>query len=358
MKRAFDEVQIESSSEDEIQDDDITTYEVDLSEAILFDEAQHDLPINERNKHPRDDLITFDPVPHTYTLEDGHVFKYSVTSLLSIVEYPFPVNMIINNMHFAPQGSEKPWEAKYRKADSKYNEMTRYDVMMKWCVIPQENGTYMHNCIDEYYNASHRGSFLKATARDIKNFFLKNTSFDRQDLLRYVDAFCLADLYLRNNGWKVYRTEWRIYSKKLDIAGSVDAVFRKMCPDRTYKYLLVDWKCSDKEYTEQNYPKFLQEPWGHVQNTKLNCYGGQLGNYEFIFQEEYGIKFEKRMLFQLQPNGHMEKHIIKPNMANTRALFLTYSKYRTYINVMSTPKLARKYLKFPEVTTFAYQPNV
>ena len=104
--------------------------------------------------------------------------------------------------------------------------------------------------------------------------------------------------YMVPKGATIMSTEREIRSLKLDIAGSVDAVFKM--PDDSI--IVVDWKLSDKLYMNMTGFRKMMAPLNHLDDCDGAGYALQTSIYQYLFEEEYGYTVSERILVSLSPD--------------------------------------------------------
>tara|TARA_B100001989_G_C24547919_1_gene472243 strand:+ start:898 stop:2244 length:1347 start_codon:yes stop_codon:yes gene_type:complete len=105
--------------------------------------------------------------------------------------------------------------------------------------------------------------------------------------------------YIIPNGATIMSTEREIRSFRLDIAGSVDAVFKM--PDESI--VVVDWKLSDKLYMNMTGFKKMMAPLNHLDDCDGAGYALQTSIYQYLFEKEYGYTVSERILVSLSPEN-------------------------------------------------------
>lgn len=214
---------------------------------------------NEKNAHCRDGLIDFDPSQHVYYFE-GRQFD-SVTTIVESCFEQFDADYWAKvKCPSDPESLKRQWEAKAREA--------------------RELGTQMHDRIERYY----LGQQIEAEAQTDTTFrhFLE---FDRHYRLT------------------PYRTEWRIFSERYGIAGTLDF----LAVDSDGHFTIYDWKRSTKvvdasgRIVRGKYPKYALRPLSKLPDTTYHHYALQVSIYRFILAEHYGIEVDKARLGVFHP---------------------------------------------------------
>jgi len=194
----------------------------------------------------KDPSFTFDPECHIYTLSGNIIESASTVS-----------------KRFQPKFDTEYWSR--RKADER--GVTRRVILDEW-EQKRNIGSNVHSMI-EY--------FWKRESADIDIEILDNE-------MEYYDRF--LDFYRE----RLFRLEpiaqeLRVYSKKYQIGGTIDAVFK--IEDT---YIIADWKTGTRFKTDEdkNSAK-LKRPFSKDYNNEHNRYSLQLSIYALIL-EEWGIK--------------------------------------------------------------------
>lgn len=224
---------------------------------------------NQRNKHHRDDFLSFDKESHTYMVK-GKVLD-SVTTLVSNSFPKFKVE-------------------EHAKHTAARKGMTILEVIEMWEKKGEESrklGTLLHEKIEKHYQG--------IDSPDDPTFQLFK-QFTSKILL------------------KPYRTEWGVYDYDLGIAGSIDFV-----DYQNGEYSIYDWKRSDKLIANELPAKINQYgekgnyPLGHLDNSPYYHYALQLSIYKYILERNYGIKV-----------SHLRLGIFHPSYAKPYLLEMPY----------------------------------
>ena len=168
-----------------------------------------------KNAHERDSHISFEEVPHIYTI-DGDSDYMSVTSWNSTHFPKFDSDSVITKMMASPRWPNSP-----------YFGMTREEIKMKWKndgIVASDAGTKMHYNIECFYNEMDVEDDGSLEWKYFKEF---NDSLEKK--------------------LTPYRTEWMVWDRELRLAGSVDMLFEN--PDGTLQ--IYDWKRSKKVVKEK-----------------------------------------------------------------------------------------------------------
>jgi len=220
------------------------------------------------NTHSRDEIISFDPIPHVYSIKsDPNSLYTSVTTWVHSHFSNFNADIIINKMI-----KSKNW------INNKYYGMSSKDIKKLW----NDNrdsaanlGTILHYDIECYYNDTpHNNNTLEFT-------YFKNFTHDFPSL-------------------KPFRTEWNIWDYDLKIAGSVDMVFQN--DDGTI--MIYDWKRCKEINKHSSFNKFAITPCiEHLPDTNYWHYTLQLNIYKFIIEKNYAKIVSHLRIVVLHPNN-------------------------------------------------------
>jgi len=226
--------------------------------------------LNLKNPHVKDKNITMEESTHTYTIK-GQKRKFkSITSLVKDYFPPFDADLVIDKMMNGRNWNES----------SPYFHMTKSQIKDLWSKNGKdasEKGTIMHAHIENYYNN-----------QPVPQDFL--SSKEGQLFLDFVEDYSLEP----------YRTEWKIYSKKYELAGSVDILFKD--PDDESKLIIADWKRSKDIKMENRYGKGLGVL-KDVDDCNFMHYSLQLNCYRLLLENYYGVKISHMFLVILYPEN-------------------------------------------------------
>ena len=219
------------------------------------------------NAHPRDKRITFDPIPHTYTIDGDPSVKYtSVTTWNHSHFEEFDADAIIDSMM-----RSKKW------TESKYYGQTADEIKAGWDKNRDEAaaaGTAMHYDIECYYNQCPR----------------ENTSTEYEYFKQFLEDYPHLE---------PYRTEWTIFHEELRLSGSIDMVFRNK-KDGTFS--IYDWKrCREIKKADRKCSK--NPVIENIPDTNYWHYCLQLNTYKAILESKYDMKIFDMFLVCLHPEN-------------------------------------------------------
>ena len=228
----------------------------------------------ERNKHPRDNSITFDEEPHIYTIDGDSTFM-SVTTWVHTHFEPFNADKIIANMM-----KSRHWH------NNKYYGKTPCQIKGEWEQNRDESadaGTKLHYDIECYYNNCYNNKNNSIEFEYFKNF--------QKDI-----------------GSKMipYRTEWMVYHEGYRMAGSIDMIFEN--PDGTLQ--IYDWKRCKEIKKHSAWDKYAITPeLQSLPDTNFWHYSVQLNTYKNIIESKYGKVVTDMYLICLHPNNNNNNYI-------------------------------------------------
>jgi len=229
------------------------------------------LLLEEKNAHPRDELIKFKEDGHIYTLNVNNeiVNPLSVTTLIHKFFPHFDADLILDKMF------------KSGKLNPKYEGKTKTQIKAEW----DENGK----------TASGLGTLMHA---DIERFLndiqpLNKNSIEFGYFMNFWTS--LTNTY---PNLKPFRTEWIVYDEDKNLAGSIDCILENDKGD----LVILDWKRS-KEIKYDNRFETGYTPFNKLDNCNYNHYTLQLNIYRHLLQTKYRKKILYMMLVILHPNN-------------------------------------------------------
>ena len=230
--------------------------------------------LEERNKHLRDNDITFDEGPHIYTIKGDSSFT-SVTTWVHQHFAKFDSDKIIKNMM-----SSRNW------TKSKYYGKTADEIKADWDKNKNEAadaGTKMHFDIECFYNECYKNDNDSIEFNYFKNF--------QEEV---------------GSKMTPYRTEWMVYHEEYRLAGSIDMIFEN--PDGTLQ--IYDWKRCKEIKKINAWDKYAITPeLDHLPDTNYWHYSLQLNTYKRILEQKYGKKVTDMYLVCLHPNNSNSNYL-------------------------------------------------
>ncbi len=226
----------------------------------------------------RDPNFIFDEASHTYsylnpdTGRPVQTFK-SVTGFLGQFKKPFDSEMIAGIVAKKRGVSKKIILAEWKEIS---------DIALKL-------GTNVHKWIEDYYNGENPELPTVENEYERVQMFLK----------LYEDKL---------HKFKPLHQEFRVFSRKWGLAGTLDALFQ--LNDGIY---VGDWK-TNKKFTTDLQPEGRKQkllyPFDDMWDNSLNGYSIQLSMYRLMLQEESGYETNGGFLVWIGPNGKPEMHKI------------------------------------------------
>ncbi|WP_308587661.1 DUF805 domain-containing protein [uncultured Parabacteroides sp.] len=230
-------------------------------------------PINKNNKHKNDDIIKFYPEEHLY--------------LVNNIEF-IPVSTAVSRF-FHEFDKEK-----FAKMKASQRGVTIDYILEEWeCKgnMAKECGTFLHTQIENTFGGKIRENIYQFNynGKDIK---VSNCKSIEKEL----DFF---DLFIKEHEFTPYRTEWRVFDSKYQIAGSIDLIAKK-----ENRYIMFDWKRSEKIIIPNGIGFVIrrnsfQNGIGglkHLDDSSYNHYCLQQNLYKYIVENNYGINIDQMFL--------------------------------------------------------------
>lgn len=177
----------------------------------------------------------------------------AVTRLVNGAFPSFNAGEVIERMQSSPRWSASP-----------YFGQTAADIQRTWTAkgrAAAAEGVRLHRQIENYYNA-------------------RPVEYTEEDFLQFLDFDAAKVVHDRLTPLRV---EWRICAPALQVAGTLDAVFRK--PDGSV--VLVDWKRTAVLRKSNPWEKGLLKGLSHVPATNFWKYALQLNLYKTILESAY-----------------------------------------------------------------------
>lgn len=263
-----------------------------------------------KNPHERDARITFDPIPHKYTVDGNtdpnHTYT-SVTTWNHAHFEAFDADAIITKMM-----ASKTWAT-----NEKYKGQTREQIKAGWDLNRDQAaaaGTEMHAAIELFYN---RAAALERPEHAII-LTIDECSPDAPGtpganpetpefgyFLNFTRTFHGKNN--KNKTLRAYRTEWTVFHEEARISGSIDMVFENLDPETGVPngtYSIYDWKRCKEIVRHSAFNKWATTPGlEHLPDTNYWHYCLQLNVYKYILQEKYGKTITDLYLVCLHPDN-------------------------------------------------------
>jgi ATP-dependent exoDNAse (exonuclease V) beta subunit len=221
--------------------------------------------LSQKNKHERDDRISFEEKTHTYYVDGSSDGIISTTTLIHRHFPKFDADRILKLM---------------KNKNEKYPNMSDEEIKLSWQKNGKnasENGTRIHKMIENYYNGITNEEYLK----DTKEF---------EYFLRFNETI--------KDKFEPYRTEWSVFDGNIDLAGQIDMLYKKK--DGTYA--LYDWKRVKEIKKENIYEKGLGSL-KDLDHCNYIHYSIQLNIYKRILETRYNMKVSDMALVIIHPDN-------------------------------------------------------
>ena len=251
--------------------------------------------LKQKNPHSRDNHITFEEGPHIYTI-DGNSDFTSVTTWNHSHFPKFDADKIIDKMMNSPN-----W------TNSVYYGKTKNQIKQQWEDNKNEAaaaGTDMHYDIECFYN----------------NNIVTNDS---------IEYSYFQDFYKKTKELVPYRTEWMIYDKELQLAGSIDMIFEN--PDGTL--MIYDWKRCKEIKKINKFQSAITECISHLPDTNYWHYALQLNTYKAIIEKNYNKKVTKMCLVSCHPNNKNNSYLEYEVPDLGKEISVLFDKRRARLNI-------------------------
>ena len=219
---------------------------------------------NKSNKHRRDKRIAFYPENHIYTIDN-----IPVPSASTIISKFFP--------EFDAYG-----KASTLSPNNPLYGLPVEEIVQTWRqrgIDAANLGTHLHEQIEKYY--------LEQPYEETEEFNL------------------FKDFVKEHPDIKPYRSEWKIFDDKYNIAGTIDLI----CKNGN-GYEIYDWKRSKKVVDTYSGKPITFDKWGNcgvgslsdIDDTSYNKYCLQQSLYRYILENNYNINISKMYLVVLYPD--------------------------------------------------------
>jgi hypothetical protein len=211
--------------------------------------------------------IAFEEESHKYHHKKDNTGNAEYVSVTTLIDRFFPFDM-----------------DRFIQTKAKREERTEEDVLEEFLKNRDEaaeQGTLMHVEIEKFL----KGEKYDANSKEFSMF------------KKFYEEIILA------KGFEFVEAEKKILLEKHNIAGTVDALFKK--PDRE-EYLIVDWKRSKKLVVDGHpiifgYGNATSEL-SHLDNSSYYKYALQQNIYKYILEKEYNMPISSMNLIVLHEN--------------------------------------------------------
>lgn len=230
---------------------------------------------------------------------DAYSHQYTYNSFGKPVQFFESVSGFISQF-------KKPFDSKtISKYVAKSRGVSQQQILNEWAATAKEGtdlGSYVHNWIEEYYDGKNP-KFPEIIQPDVEDPFfvplISNTKSFEEKAKDRIEKF------LKINETKLsimdpVLQEFRIFSKKWGIAGTLDVMFKL-----NDQYYIGDWK-TNKDFKDDDHPdgkrQRLLPPFDDLWDNNLTGYSLQISTYRLILEEEAGFETEGGFLVWLGPD--------------------------------------------------------
>lgn len=232
-----------------------------------------------------DNRLGFEPKEHIYIL-DGVLRLKAISDVIAHFFYPFNI-------------------LKQSEQDANKNGMSQTEVIEMWDAKGVESrniGTFLHEQIENHLKGK-RVSFNYPFEYDGEIVNYKKTVSIEKEFGYFLD-------FMQDSGVKPFRSEWRIFDEKNNIAGTIDLICRNGS-----QFDIYDWKRSIKASPNATVWQYGTNGLEHVPDIAFNKYALQQNLYKYILENNYGIKINKMYLVILHPeyNGYVRYEVPQMN---------------------------------------------
>ena len=250
-------------------------------------------PLSEKNKHERDDRISFEEKTHTYYVDGSSEGIISVTTLIHQYFPKFNSELILKKM---------------KNKHEKYPNMSDSQIKKMWIdngISASKNGTKIHKIIENYYNYINNEktesllSTRESSRCEIPEEKLAELDESLTEFKYFLNFHSDVKHYL-----EPFRTEWSIFDGEIELAGQVDMIYKKQ--DGTYA--IYDWKRVKEIKKDNKFEKGIGKL-SDLDNCNYNHYSLQLNIYKRLLETRYNIKISEMFLVILHPDN--ENYILE-----------------------------------------------
>lgn len=237
---------------------------------IVYEKKTYTNLNHSTDSYPQDELISFDPAEHVYLYKGQEI-----TSVSTLVANFFPEFNPIDHAGRVAQREGCPI----------------IEIMERWDaagIESREVGTFMHEQIERILN---NGTPQLETHFYYKGQYIKieeDVSIEKE--LQYFKSFRI------DNRIQPYRTEWRIFDERYNIAGTIDLLCKQGSTFEIY-----DWKRSRKAQPDASIFDYGINGLEHVPNIAFYHYALQQNMYKYILEHNYGISVSKMYIVIFHP---------------------------------------------------------
>jgi len=219
--------------------------------------------------------IAFDEETHKYLHPKDETGNAEYISVTTLIERFFPFDL-----------------KRYIERKALEDGRTEKDVLVEHLMIRDEaadKGTFLHTQIENFL----KGNEFDADSKEF-NLFINF----------YNDEICKRNLVFSE-------AEKVIFSKRYNVAGTIDCLFKKNESD---EHVMLDWKRSKKLIIDGRPRMFgygyASSELGHLDNSSYYRYCLQQNIYKIIVESEFSVKISSMKLVVLHEN-YSSYHVVK-----------------------------------------------
>lgn len=245
-----------------------------------------------QNPHERDKNLVFDPIEHRYT--NGETY----TSVTVWVKSQFEA--------FNPYTIS---ERVVTNARSKYWGLRPDEVRAKWDENREQQaakGTELHARIENFHNDPTLPP--NYTLGDLVKRWLQNWHEEPTPIAP--DWLQFLNFAVDHHAWIPFRSEWRVYSERFKIAGTIDMLY---FDPKTNEYVMVDWKRSKSVDCVSPYGKICKIL--DMSDSPHTKYLLQLNLYKIILKDCYDINVPRMYIVRMSDELQQYEMIDMPDIS-------------------------------------------
>lgn len=203
-------------------------------------------------------ILTHNKENNLEFIEETHKYYVNKKEFISVTTkigkyFPFKVDEVSRKV------AEKNWT-------------TEDEIKENWSILTK-NGSHIHKLAEKYLNKEKLSEFELEKIEHVRNFLKEHEEFE------------------------IIASEIQIFSKKYQVAGSIDLIVRNRDTNRLFT---IDWKTSNKEINKNDIWEMAKRPFNTIPKNKFYQYSLQIWAYNTILKEEYGIEVWDSLIIHLK----------------------------------------------------------
>ncbi len=260
--------------------------EVEAIEANLYRTKKYKSVTHQEN-------IAFEDETHIYYHPKDATGNAEYLSVTTIIDrfFPFDIDRFIETKAIREERTEEDVEEEFLKNRDEASE----------------KGTFLHEQIESFF----KGEPYDENSKEFAMF------------LKFYEEIVVT------KGFEFVEAEKKILLEEFNVAGTVDALFRK--PNKE-EYLIVDWKRSKKLLID-GYPKkygfgTATSELNHIDNSSYYKYALQQNIYKYILETEYNMPISSMNLIVLHENHDKYYRVNLGNMDREVKIILNSTNHK------------------------------